>query len=170
MLRQVVFALAASGLLVPPAAAAIPMLTVDGMEGVRIGMTVEEAEKVTGPLTVAYPNDDEGCGEAVPASWIPGVALMVEGRRIVRIDIFRARPPTSSDAGVTIGSTIADVRRAYGKRLTIRPYPYRNDERRYLVVRGLKPGREIIFETLHGRVDSFRAGRTKQVEYIEGCS
>jgi hypothetical protein len=176
MPRQLAFALAMSGLLAAPAAAAIPMLTVDGMEGVRIGMSLEEAEKVTGPLTVAYPNDDGGCGEAVPKRpWIPGAALMVEGRRIVRIDIAQGPPPApkatgTTEAGVGIDSTIAEVRRAYGKRLRIEPHPYDNEDGRYLVVKGLRPGREIIFEAFHGRVDSFRAGLSRQVEYIEGCS
>jgi hypothetical protein len=176
MRLQLVFALALSGLLALPASAAIPMLTVDGLEGVRIGMSVEEAERITGPLVVAYPNDDGGCGEAVPKRpWINGASLMVEGRRIVRIDIAQGPPPAAratgtTDAGVGLGSTITAVRRAYGKRLRIEPHPYDNEDGRYLVVRGLKPGREIIFETYHGRVDSFRAGLTKQVGYIEGCS
>ncbi|HEY4031875.1 MAG TPA: hypothetical protein VGM25_16135 [Caulobacteraceae bacterium] len=176
MRRQLVLTLAMSGLLALPAAAAVPMLTVDGMAGVRIGMTVEEAEKVTGPLTVTYPNDDGGCGEAVPANgWIPGASLMVEGRRIVRIDIAQG-PPTgpevmgSTDTGIGIHDSIAGAKRVYGKRLRIQPDPYGNAERRRLVVKGHKPGREIIFETFRGRVTSFRAGLSRQVEYIEGCS
>jgi hypothetical protein len=131
---------------------------------------------VVGPLTVDYPNDDEGCGEAVPdRPWIRGASLMVEGRKIVRIDIASGepsapKPATKTDAGIGLGSTTAEVRRAYGKRLRIEPHPYDNDDGRYLVIKGLKSGREIIFETHQGRVESFRAGLSRQVEYIEGCS
>ena len=176
MLRRLLFTLAMSGLLAWPAAAAVPMLTVDGMEGVRIGMTVKQAEAVMGPLDVYYPDGPDSCGEGAPKSlWIPGVHVMIENRRIVRIDISQDKPPapraiTKTEAGVGIGSTIAEVRRAYGKRLRIEPHPYDNEDGRYLVIKGLKPGREIIFETYKGRVESFRAGRSRPVEYIEGCA
>jgi hypothetical protein len=160
----------------PAAAAAPATLSVDGLAGVRIGMTIDQAEQVTGPLEVGYPSDEDSCGEATPKRpWIPGASLMVEGRRVVRIDILRSDGPepratTKTDAGIGIGSTIAEVRRAYGRRLTIEPHPYDNKDGRYLVIKGLEPGREIIFETYRGRVESFRAGLSGPVEYIEGCA
>jgi len=172
-------AAAIAGLMALPATAAMPpSLSVDGLGGVRVGMTLKQAEKVVGPLSVDYPNggdDDGGCGDATPKRpWIAGASLMVENRRIVRIDIFQSdkskpRPTTKTDAGIGIGSTIADVRRAYGKRLIISAHPYEGDQGRYLTIKGLKPDREIIFETNHGRVESFRAGMTQQVDYIEDC-
>jgi hypothetical protein len=168
---------ALAALIAVPAAAAIPpaTLSVDGLGGVKIGMSVRQAEQVIGPLEVTYLNDDGGCGEAVPKRpWIPGAGLMVEGRTIVRIDVSQGeREPkatTRTDAGIGIGSTIAEVRRAYGRHLKIEPHPYDNEDGRYLVIKGLKPGREIIFETFKGRVDSFRAGKSHPVEYIEGCA
>ena len=176
MKRMLIFALSASGLLSLPTEAAVPLLTVDGMEGVHIGMTVKQAETVTGPLDVYYSEGPDSCGQAVPKKpWIAGVRFMIENRRIVRIDIAQDKPPapraiTSSDAGIQIGSTIAAVKRAYGNRLKIEQHPYDGDEGRRLVVRGRKPGREILFETYRGRVTTFRAGLSRPVEYDEGCA
>jgi hypothetical protein len=176
--RQVAPAAIALALLASPAAAAgpaAPRLTLDGIGGLRIGMTLQEMQQVVGPLDIGYLDGPE-CGEGQPKRpWIPGVSFMVENGRLTRVDVDQGKPPaprvrTQTEAGVGIGSTIAEVKRAYGKHLRIEPHPYDNEDGRYLVIKGLKPGREIIFEAFHGRVDSFRAGKSRSVEYIEGCA
>src|SRR5262249_52092648 len=138
MPRPLVSTFATMALLALPAAAATPpTLSVDGLGGVRIGMTIKEVRRVVGPMDIGYLNGPE-CGEAHPKRpWIPGVGFMVSNGRLVRIDVVQDQPPapkqtTKTDTGIGIGSTIADVRRAYGKHLKIEPHPYDNEDGRYL--------------------------------------
>jgi len=135
-------------------------------------MTVRQVEKAVGQsLAVDYP-EDESCGEGVVRGGPDGVAYMFVDHHLARIDIDvpdkGQSPDIKTEAGVGLGASMADVQRAYGPRLSIEPDPYDENEH-YLVIKGLRRGREIIFDTAMGRVDGFRAGLSKPVEYIEGC-
>ena len=152
-------------------AASPPPRTLDpqGLGPVRIGMTVAAAEHALGArLRVdASPVADGECSSAVRRDGRDKqITYMVEGGRITRIDIDTAQVRTAK--GVGLGSTIAQVRKAYGATFRSHPNPY--TELPDLEVR--TPGSRfgLIFETDHGRVITMRSGKYPSVAYSEHCS
>ena len=161
-------------------AAADRVLTLSGLGAVRVGMSFRETEAALGArLSLAGPggSDSRACAYAQRRDGRdPAIAYMVEDGRITRIDVSEPdagagaapQPSVRTDAGLGIGSTEAAVRKAYGRSLVVGPHPY-EDAGHYLEVFGPDRRRAFLFETLRGRVTSFRAGRRRSVEYIEGC-
>jgi hypothetical protein len=162
----------------PSEAADNHLLTMWGLEPVRIGMTLKQAESALGAkLRLAKPNDSDSkaCDLADRRDGRDGnVSYMVENGRITRIDIIEldrrggSSMRVSTETGVGIGATELAVRRAYGRSLVVTPHPY-DDTGHYLEIYGPGRKRALIFETANGRVTSFRAGRRTSVEYIELC-
>lgn len=73
-----------------------------------------------------------------------------------------------TDRGIGIGSTEAEVRRAYGQDLTEEPHPYVDGS--YLIHEPSSLGnRQMIFETEGQVVTSFRVGDDQTTPWIEGC-
>jgi len=151
-----------------------PPLTLDGLGPLKFGMTPGQVAKIVGPLNISYDASGPGCGEGGPKRpWIPGVGFMFVHGRLARISVFEDTGTLpKSEAGVGVGSTVAEVKRAYGKRLRIeiRPYFTEEDGEHDLVVNDAKRRRKLIFETFKGRIETFRAGVTGPVDYIEGCA
>jgi hypothetical protein len=147
-------------------------LTENGLGPVRIGMTPNEVEKIVGPLNISYDASGPDCGEGGPKRpWIPGVGFMFVKGRLARIDISDANGAvTKTEAGVGIGSTAAQAKRAYGRLLKAGPNDYDNEDGRDLLVDGPEPGRAILFESYKGRIQSFRAGLKGPVNFSEGCA
>lgn len=168
MMRNVIFAaLLLCG--TATAAQSPTILTPTGIPPITIGMTIRQAEEALGEkLKVDYTESDtEACGRAdSPSLNARGVLLMVEDRRVTRIDVDGKQIETA--AGVGISSTEAAVKRAYGKRLTIEPHAY-DDNGHYLIVTDPDGKHGIVFETDGKRVTTFRAGEFPSVRYIEGC-
>ena len=134
----------------------------------HIGMRFAQVEKVLGK--VSY-NDLVSGGPAgcVEAGWPgkPGIGLMFEDYRLTRISVGRKAITTGEGAGV--GTSEAALRRLYGRRAVFTDHPYLEKEGHYVTVRYPQANRKLIFETAHGKVNSFRIGYPKPVEYIEGC-
>ncbi|TWB36436.1 hypothetical protein FBZ91_109298 [Nitrospirillum viridazoti] len=147
-----------------------PPLTFDGLEPVRLGMTVVQAESA---LDVAFrPMDRSQSADC----WLTGrgdgkdkqISYMVEKGRITRIDVFA--PPggeatVRTAQGIGVGATEAAVLKAYGPTVVVQPHAY--EEGHYLRIE--ERGRVLLFETADGRVTRFRAGLPPAVDYIEGC-
>lgn len=149
------------------AASPVP-LRMDGLGPLKFGMTPHQVAKAIGPLDISYDAGGPECGEGrAKEPWIPGVSLMFVKGRLARIDVYG--PATKTEAGVGVASTEEQVKRAYGKRLTVEPRPYDDDDQD-LVVNDAKHRRKLIFETYKGRIDTFRSGVTGPVDYIEGCA
>jgi len=155
------------------AAPALPPLTTEGLGPVRIGMTVKQAETALGgTLAVQWSDGPAGCGtgSAKPAG---DIFYMFENRRLVRIDVEAidgkpANPAHATAAGIHIGSSEADVKKAYPN-VIVEGHPY-DEHGHYLRVYtdGRKAG--FIFETDGRRVTTFRAGVYPALGYIEGCA
>lgn len=168
------------------ASAADQILTPEGLGPVRIGMTVEQAERALGaklkPLNKADGFSDESCWETHSLSDPdPAVSYMVWNGKIVRIAIhgyheeknWKTVPPFATEKGIRIGATNTEVKEAYGKNLVIRPGFDANDdkdENSLLMTVFTKDKRSgIAFDTLGTKVWSFRAGLAKAIRMTEGC-
>jgi hypothetical protein len=140
--------------------------TLYGVGDLRIGMPVSELQRIGGTL------NHEGDDGSDCSYWdVPdrkGLALMVSGGRVVRIDVDSAEYRTAS--GAHVGMSEEQVRRIYGKALAVEPHPYTAPEGHYLVYKTHAEPLGLIFETYKKRVESFRVGLWAHVQLIEGCS
>lgn len=165
----------------PPTPAAPERLTVDSrlsvnaLGPVKVGMNLQEASAAAGVAIRLRPEESGGldCTYARPERGIDGVAFMVEGGRIVRIDVVdTASGRVRTVSGIGRGSTEAEVMRTYGGQIRIEPHPYVAGGRNLVYVPGdaaFRPYR-MIFEVIDGRVTAFRSGLADQASYPEGCS
>jgi outer membrane protein assembly factor BamE (lipoprotein component of BamABCDE complex) len=134
---------------------------------VKVGMTVAQGSKALGiPLVREEWSDGETCYYVSPKRGFKDVSFMVTNGRISRVDIS-ARGFTT-DRGAKIGDSEARIKRLYKGMVKVRQHPYVDGH--YLMIY-MKGGKfSIFFETDGKRVTSFRAGKSREVGYIEGCS
>jgi len=148
-------------------------ITTGGLGPVRIGMTVAEATKAAGRAivapTAAAVSVSPGCAFAT-VDGMPGVGLMLNDGVIGRIDINAGAISTSS--GAHIGSTEQEIKDLFPGIITVTDHAY-VDGGHYLTLTptadSLKDFR-VVFETDGQVVTSYRAGKTPQVEWVEGCA
>ena len=139
-------------------------LSKNGLGPLRVGLTVDQVESRSG-LAMKPEYGRRSCRTWTLAGAPPGLGLMTAYGRLVRVDVFSK--VWKSARGVRVGMRGSTVRRHYPN-LRVERHPY-TPGGRYLVVGGGK--RRMIFETgAHGRVTSFRGGRSRPVGYIEGCA
>ena len=134
-------------------------------------MTVAEARAVTGNALELPPSskDPNACDDVELAGGPPGVSFMVEGGRVVRVDVQSGRVQTAE--GARIGDTEERVKMLYGDRVAVTPHKYTDGH--YLTVRPkavADSAFRIIFETDGHVVTMYRAGIRPPVEYVEGCA
>jgi hypothetical protein len=143
-------------------------VTPSGIGRVRVGMTVDELRLVAGDIATPA-GGVPACAYVRPASVPRGVAVMLAGGRVARVDVDSAG--VRSDAGVAVGDTSASVMQAYAARVTTMPHKYvRGGE--YLIVRPSSPSDStlrIVFESEAGRITRYRSGRVPEVEWVERC-
>ena len=144
------------------------VVTHDGFGPVKVGMTLAQASKALGRrVTRGAGYEGDGCYYASPESGYEGVAFMMSGPRVVRIDVRSNRYAT--DRGARVGDSEARIKRLYRGEYKVSRHKY-VDEGRYIEVEA-KGGRYLmIFETDGKRVTTYRVGRPEQVGYVEGCS
>lgn len=159
-----------------PVAPSAPVLSVEGLGPVRIGMTVEQAEQALGAALRPRERSDS------PACWMtsrldgraPDIAYMVAHGQIRRIDVLTGRFPASavrSEQGIGIGDTEQAARRAYGSSMIVMPHKYTGADGGHYLILTMPGGRSgMIFETFDGRVTQVRAGLRPELDYVEGCS
>ena len=151
------------------------LLTPTGFEKIQIGMSIDAAEASLGsaldprssedPLACVQGNRTDGKD--------PQILYMIEGGKIVRIDVNDAAAPAGakpivSEQGIGIGSTEAEIERAYGSKAVQEPHPYTYDEGGHLYT--VEDGNNaLIFETYKSKVTNFRGGAHPQVDYKESC-
>jgi hypothetical protein len=144
------------------------VVSYDGFGPVKIGMTLSQASKALGMRVTrdaGYVGDD--CYYATPKGDFKGIAFMMAGTRIVRIDVESGNH--STDKGAKIGDAEARIKRLYKGEYKVSGHKY-FPAGRYIEVE-IKGGRySIIFETDGKRVTTYRVGRPEQVGYVERCS
>ena len=143
-------------------------LALHGIGDLRIGTPVA-ALRAMGATEERYPDEEVDCAYWRAPRW-PGLAMMVSGGRVVRIETEDPRYRTAS--GARVGMTEAEIRAIYGRALRVEPHPYTGPEGHYLVYRARSEPFGLIVETNYetGRAGSIRVGRWQAVQLIEGCS
>lgn len=138
----------------------------DGIGPLRVGVPLAAASRTLGEtLRVTQ----AGCDHVNPASMPEGILLMVIDDTIARVEIDSAGIFTAE--GAQVGDSESRVLELYGARARIEPHKYTYPDGHYVVV--TPPGdtlHRIIFETLKGRVTTYRAGRVPAVQLVEGCA
>jgi hypothetical protein len=145
------------------------LLQADRLGPVSIGLTPTEASAKMGIHleTSASPDEEEqSCYYVSPQGYSKDIGFMVEEGCITRIDIISRR--IASVRGIRVGNSENAVKRAFPGMVKEEPHPYLEEDGKYLVIE-IKPGFGFIFETLQGKITSFRSGRLSSVRYIEGC-
>lgn len=148
-------------------------LTSTGYGPVRYGMSVDEARAALGgalvPDTAATRTDGpDACHYATSTATPKGVWFMLEGQRVVRIDVDTAGIRT--DLGAAVGDSEARIDSLYGTRVQRFPHKYVETGRELVVPDASDTTRMLLFETDGQRVTAFRGGMLPGVRYVEGCS
>ena len=98
----------------------------------------------------------------------PGVRYTLSGDVVIRTETRDARYATVS--GVQVGDSVAQVQKAYGKRLNSAPHPY-FAQGKVLTVYAPDRKHALVMEANdQGRIITMRGGRLPEVGWLEGCS
>jgi hypothetical protein len=148
---------------------ATPPVTLHGIGGLRVGLTVAELRRM-GATQDENPLEDEGDCNYWHLPGRDGLAFMVVGGRVVRIDI--ENPAYRTVSGAHVGMSEAQVRAIYGAAMRVEPHPYTGPEGHYLVYRARAEPYGLIFATNYenGQIEGLRVGLWRYVQLIEGCS
>lgn len=166
---------------------------VRGVGPVLAGMTVKEAErvsKVTMTIEPGWDTDFEGLCYHVDPIGVPGLSFMVVNSRrpgdakdgtIVRASVYGSAIDSGEAAaaakfltlsGIHVGSTEADVQRAYPGKIRISGHEY-DEVGRYLDYQpsdAADSGFSMRFTTDGRRVNEIHAGQADAVSLVEGCA
>jgi hypothetical protein len=145
-------------------------VAIDGIDGIRVGMTIPEAARSAGIQLVQRQSGGEPyCLYFKPAKGLTGVDFMVTDGRISRVDITNPRVTTIS--GAKIRDTEIRIKSLYPRQIKVTPHEYvPNGHYLTFVPRDSQDKNyRIVFETENGYVTRYRAGKLPEVGYIEGC-
>jgi hypothetical protein len=143
-------------------------VTLDGVGGARPGMSVAAVSAAWGlPLRPSY-EVRPGCGTArIARPGVVGQAIFMPRGRFGAV-FFRKGAVTGK--GIRIGSTLAQLRRAYPK-LSSRPDRYIHGGRNYFLRRAQAPHWELRVDVGPGkRVTQIAWGERASVRLDEGCA
>jgi hypothetical protein len=136
------------------------LATTDGMMGIAAGQSWESASSQFNLVGQSGADDPNAC--EIYESRNQRVSAMVEDGKVTRIETSDRRFRTPSNIGV--GSTLADLRNAYGSRLNDEENPYAG--RDYFV--HAQNGNGIKFHVERDRVTDLTVG-SSSIRYVEGC-
>jgi hypothetical protein len=153
-----------------PALAGAPangLVTLDGVSGAVPGMRpAQVADAIGAPVKLLGPSADVCRVAMISAGPLRGYAIF-ENRRLGAL-FFEKGARTGK--GIRIGSTVADLEKAYGKRLRSQPDKYVPGARNVFVRRAKAPHWELRFDVSKaGKVTTIAQG-AQQVRYVEACS
>ena len=135
----------------------------NGLGSLRLGMTEEEVEREVGHKI----NQDKlggSCGTARFAS--SRDYLMFTNDRLRRVTVVSKLYETKT--GIGVGDPQSDIRKAYGKNVKRSRHAY--DPKGYYFSVDFGGRKRIRFETDGSEVTAIHAGRTPEVDYVEGCA
>ena len=138
----------------------------DGVGPLRFGEDVSQLARHFAPdVDTAVIGD--ACTYVAMSDAPDSVAFMLEGRRLVRVDVSGAHTPTLE--GARVGDAEATITTLYPN---ARREPHKYTDGFYLVVLASPTDtlHRYVFETDGRRVTRYRAGIFPPVAYVEGCS
>jgi predicted metalloprotease with PDZ domain len=145
------------------------VLTQNGLGSIRIGMRVETARQRTGQqldVTLFTPGDTScGIGQLSPSSL--GVGFQTAKSHIAVINVSKRGIATK--AGIEVGDTAKALKAAYGDKLQSDPNKYTPKAIDYSVTFANK--RKLVFyANPKGKIGQISAGRTPEIDFVEGCA
>jgi len=141
------------------------LLQVDRVGPVVVGMTLAEAREAA---QVELRQDGDVLGNCVyyePRRLEPDVSLMVIDGVVSRIDVDSGT--TTTQEGIGIGASEADVKRTYPDTVVSKHY---YTDGHYLRVLSEDGRHAYLFETDGSKVLRFRSGFPRAVDQVEGCA
>jgi len=151
-----------------------------GIGPVRAGMTVKEAEKVSGSSLVSVQEIMNDCTFMEPKGGPKGILFMVDTAKgvISRVDVGpsfpdKVIPKNRTSSGAGIGTREEKVQQLYQGKIKVERHPYGEASDHYLIFEPKDAADKkylLIFETRKGKVERFRSGLKGPVQAIEGCS
>jgi hypothetical protein len=149
-------------------------LSPNGLGKLKVGMTFEKVELQIGEKLGYNQYEHGGCSLLTTKKLEPlGISVMVESKVLTRVNVdyfSKSELPQTikTDAGVGLGSTEADVIKAYpGAR--VKPNPG-DPSWHTLIVETPDHAKGIVFETDGKTVKSMRAGMYSAIAFADGCS
>ncbi|MEM9542644.1 MAG: GerMN domain-containing protein [Cyanobacteria bacterium P01_E01_bin.42] len=147
-------------------------LTLTGLGGVEIGMTITEASQETGVQFVnqASGGEEHGCFYYKAATEPQDVSYMVTEGKIARIEVNTKNITTLS--GAKIGDTEERIRALYPGKIEEEAHEYVPGGKYLFFVPedASNQNYRVVFETNEkGIVTTMRSGKIPEVGWIEGC-
>jgi len=162
----------------PPPAASSDTLTTEGLGPIRVGRTIAEVTAAWGAPERAL-TDENGCNVFHPARAPQGVLVMTEEGKVSRVSLTRDATVTT-DKGLKLGATAAEVKAAYGAAAQSSPHKYQSAPAEYIAVWNGGPrtepyvqdaaARGVVYEVgSDGKVTAIHGGGPS-IQYVESCS
>ncbi|MEI7560760.1 MAG: hypothetical protein WCJ63_09230, partial [Actinomycetes bacterium] len=159
-----------------------PVITADGINSVRVGMTLEAASRAAGwPLKSGYysPSGDagQGCGTASLDGGPQSVNFMIAYDKIKSVSVYKGSGDIAATAhsqeGIRLGDPMSKVREKYAGKYVERPDEYVRETPKLEVTTNeasTATGNVLLFGgDKQGRVVSISGGQKTWVELAEGC-
>jgi hypothetical protein len=154
-----------------PALTESDRLAINGIGSVYVGLTVSEAEKISGRMFSKardHVSRSDGSCAYFNANGLSGVSFMFIDGKVARIDVQNSKIMTLR--GAKIGDSEAQVQALYSNQLKITPNPYRGDHFLTFYPKDSKDrAYRLIFATRKGKISALYSGKVPAVEYSEGC-
>ncbi len=146
----------------------VRILTLDGLDPVKIGMTRNQAEAAIGVrLKEAEGSGVENCEVLNRRDGRDSfIWYMVESGKITRIAVDHSGIRTPE--GIAVGSSEEKIKRVYPIDVAVIPNTY-DDQGHDVTIGEKKHHRGYVFETHNGVVVALRSGVFPSVTYVENC-
>jgi hypothetical protein len=163
----------AASFLLSGALAADLTLSLDGFGPLKFGMPADQVERLLHDEKPYNPYASSECRQfTIPQFEPAGLSFVVEGRKLVRIDVDfgngKVEASAKTDTGIGLGSAEENVLKAYPNAV-IKPNPS-DPAWHAIIVETPDHSRGIIFETNGKTVKSIRAGARPVISATEACN
>jgi len=138
------------------------LITAQGLGKITVGTVVERAEGLLGSVAGLL---NGSCGSI--SSEDARIGFLTDRGTIARVQV--SGPGYRTAAGIQVGDAESTVRAAYGARLRSAQREY-VPAGRHLSVSSDGGKTKIVFDTDGQKVDTIFAGRTPEVDFVEGCA